>query len=74
MSTYEQIKKIISEHTDIPILSDADLLETTGLNSLDIVEISAEIEEAFGVEFTSDEIISIKTIKDIVCLIEQKRK
>lgn len=74
MKTYERVKGIIARHIDISNISDDDLLENTGLNSLDIVEISAEIEEAFNLELTSDEIISIKTIRDIVCLIEQKRK
>ena len=74
MKTYERVKGIIARHIDISNISDDDLLENAGLNSLDIVEISAEIEEAFNLELTSDEIIGIKTIRDIVCLIEQKRK
>ena len=74
METYEQIKKIISKYVDVSHLSENDLLENTGINSLDVVEISAQIEEVFNIELTSDEIISIKTMKDIVCLVEQKRK
>ena len=74
MKTYERVKGIIARHIDISNISDDVLLENAGLNSLDIVEISAEIEEAFNLELTSDEIIGIKTIRDIVCLIEQKRK
>ena len=74
METYEQIKKIISKYVDVSHLSENDLLENTGINSLDVVEISAQIEEIFNIELTSDEIISIKTMKDIVCLVEQKRK
>ena len=74
MDISEQIKDIISKHTGVSELSDDDLLENSGLNSLDVVEISAEIEKIFNIEFTSEEIINIKTIKDIVCLIEQKRK
>ena len=74
MDISEQIKEIISKHTGVSELSDDDLLENSGLNSLDVVEISAEIEKIFNIEFTSEEIINIKTIKDIVCLVEQKRK
>ena len=74
MGTYEQIRDIISKYVDVSNLSEDDLLETTGINSLDVVEISAQIEEIFNIELTSDEIISIKTMKDIVCLVEQKRK
>ena len=74
METYEQIKKIVSKYVDVSHLSENDLLENTGINSLDVVEISAQIEEIFNIELTSDEIISIKTMKDIVCLVEQKRK
>ena len=74
MGTYEQIREIISKYVDVFNLSEDDLLEISGLNSLDVVEISAQIEEIFNIELTSDEIISIKTMKDIVCLVEQKRK
>ena len=74
MKTQEQVKAIILQHTGLSDLSEDELLENIGLNSLDIVEISAKIEELFDVSFTSDQITNIKTIKDIVCLIEQKRK
>ena len=74
MKTIDKVKSIIGEHVDISNLKDDSLLENIGLDSLDIVEISAEIEEFFNVSFTSDEIVNLKTFNDIVCLIEQKTK
>ena len=74
MKTSEMVRKIISEYADVTHLKEDDSLETIGLNSLDIVEISAKIEENFNIELMSEEIIGIRTMKDIVSLIEKKRK
>lgn len=74
MKTIDKVKSIIGNHADISNFNDDSLLENIGLDSLDIVEISAEIEENFNISFTSDEIVNLKTFKDIVYLIEQKTK
>ena len=74
MKTSDMVRKIISEYADVTHLKEDDSLETIGLNSLDIVEISAKIEENFNIELMSEEIIGIRTMKDIVSLIEKKRK
>ena len=74
MKTSDMVRKIISEYADVTHLKEDDSLETIGLNSLDIVEISAKIEENFNIELMSEEIIGIRKMKDIVSLIEKKRK
>ena len=74
MTTIDLVKSIIGKHADASNLSNDSLLESIGLDSIDIIEISAEIEESAGISFTSDEIVSLKTFGDIVCLIEQKTK
>lgn len=74
MKTSDMVRRIISEYADVTHLKEDDSLETIGLNSLDIVEISAKIEENFNIELMSEEIIGIRTMKDIVSLIEKKRK
>ena len=70
----EKVKEILAKKVDISNLKEDDSLSELGLDSLDLVETMIEIEEEFNVEFTSEEILDIKTIKDVIKLIERKRK
>ena len=65
---------LLSEKVDVSQLKEDDLLTGLGLDSLDLVEIMLTIEDRLGVEFTSEEIANLSTIKDVVKLIETKTK
>ena len=58
MSTEEKIIEIVSEHceygTDIIYPKDS-LIDTLGLDSLDIVEVLLQVSDEFGVNLTDDE-------------------
>ena len=74
MKTAEIVYNLIKNR-----LSDVELKESTslselGLNSLDLVEITFEIEDKFNIEFTSSEITDLETIKDVIDLIDRKTK
>ena len=49
-------------------------LSSLGLDSLDLVEITLEIEDKFHIEFTSSDIAKLETVKDVILLIERKTK
>lgn len=70
----ETVKGILAEKVDISNLKEDDPLSTIGLDSLDLVEIMIQIEDVVGCEFTSDEIKNLKTLKDVVALINSKSK
>ena len=74
MDIKEEVRKIISKRVDASNLKEEDNLSSLGLDSLDLVEVMLEIEEAFSIEFTSDEIEECKTLKDVLDLINQKVK
>lgn len=74
MNAIETLKEILSEKVDVTQLKEDDLLTSLGLDSLDLVEIMLTIEDRIGVEFTSEEIANLSTIKDVVKLIETKTK
>lgn len=74
MSTIETVKAILSEKVDISNLKEDDKLSDLGLDSLDLAEIMISIEETLHIEFTSNEILKLKTLKDVVNLIEIKTK
>lgn len=74
MSTLETVKSILAEKVDVSKLNENDTLASLGLDSLDLAEIMISIEEALGIEFTSGEILNLKTLKDVLNLIESKKK
>ena len=74
MDSIEVVKSILAEKVDISSLKEDDLLTSLGLDSLDLVEVMLQIEEKLHIEFTSDEIARLKTLKDVTRLIEEKTK
>ena len=74
MNAIETVKNILSEKIDVSKVKEDDPLTSLGLDSLDLVETMLAIEDQLGVEFTSEEIAELVTIKDVVKLIEKKTK
>ncbi len=74
MNAIETVKEILSEKVDVSKLKEEDPLTSLGLDSLDLVEVMLAIEDRLGVEFSSDEIADLSTLKDVVKLIEKKTK
>lgn len=74
MAYVDTVKDILAKRIDISNLKEEDELSALGLDSLDLVEVMIEIEEEVGVEFTSDEISNLSTLKDVITLIETKTK
>ena len=72
MDIKQKVKEIILKRTNIENISEEDELVALGLDSLDLVEVMLEIEEAFNIEFANDEIAEIVYIKDVLNLIEKK--
>ncbi len=74
MDAIETVKAILSEKVDVSNLKEEDSLQSLGLDSLDLVEVMLAIEDKLSIEFTSDEIAQLNTLKDVVKLIERKTK
>ena len=74
MDVIETVKSILAEKIDISTLNEEDSLQDIGLDSLDLAEVMISIEEALNIEFTSDEIMKLATLKDVLKLIEIKTK
>ena len=70
----ERIKELVQKRSSVKDIKEDDKLSDLDMDSLDLVAVMIEIEEEFNVEFTSEEILDIKTIKDVIKLIERKRK
>lgn len=74
MNAIETVKNILAKKVDISNLKESDSLSSLGLDSLDLVEVMLSIEDELGIEFTSEEIAKLSTLKDVVNLIESKVK
>lgn len=74
MSTFEKIANIISEHADIEVdtVKEDSTIEDLGLDSLDVVEITMQIEDEFGISFGDD--ANFKTIGELTAAVEDLAK
>ena len=73
MDSIDTVKSILAKRVDVSKLKEEDSLSSLGLDSLDLVEVMLEIEEVLGIEFTSDEITKLTTLKSVIDLINSKR-
>ena len=68
-----KIKEIFGKRVDLSNVTLDTTLESLDIDSLDLVEAMMDLEEEFGVQFTNDEILTLKTVKDVVTLVESKK-
>ena len=74
MNYFEEFKTIIGEKTGdaSKITMDSNLKEL-GLDSLDLVEIILDGEERLGITFDNEELLTFKTVGDVVRSAEGKK-
>lgn len=71
---FDKVKEIIVEELSVSeeeVTLEANLTNDLGADSLDAVELVMSIEEEFDVEISDEVAAGIKTVKDIVDLLEQ---
>lgn len=78
----DEVKRKVLEHllqaSDKPVAVDdvtpaMSLREDLDFNSLSAVELVMELEEAFGVEVSDEELAELKTVGDVFAMIEGKQ-
>ena len=74
MDTRKVVSEILAKRVDISSLKEDDSLKDIGLDSLDLVEVMLEIEDELGIEFDSEEIAGLSTLKSVLDLIDTKIK
>ncbi len=75
MTTLEKVANLIAEQLNKPveeITADCEIVKDLGADSLDIVEMIMTLEEQFNVSVPEEEAIGIKTVGDIVAIIDGK--
>lgn len=74
METLEKVRDIICEQLDVEsdeVTMDASILEDLGADSLDIVDLVMNLEEAFDTEIPDDEIEKLRTVGDVVRYVDE---
>ena len=74
MNYFEEFKNIIASKTgDESKITMESNLKDLGLDSLDLVEIVLDGEERLGITFENDELLTFKTVGDVVRSAESKK-
>lgn len=69
----DKVKSILAKHLGLKaseIADDALVLEDLGANSLDVVEMAMTIEDELGICIPDEDVINLRTVKDIADYIE----
>ena len=75
MSTFEKVRNMLVDKLGISedkITPDSEIIKDLGADSLDLVEMLLSLEENFGVTISDEQTENIKTVKDIVDIIDNK--
>jgi acyl carrier protein len=56
------------------LVPEARLVEDLGLDSLDAVELAISVERKFDIEVPEEELTKLKTVADMVALVESRLK
>lgn len=73
--SFEKVKKLLAEQLNIApdtITLKSRVVEDLGADSLDVVEMLMVLEDEFNVTVSDEESLTMKTVGDIVALIDKK--
>ena len=56
------------------IKPESDVVKDLGADSLDVVELLISLEDDYGISIPEDDIVNVKTVQDIVDMIEKLNK
>lgn len=74
METFEKVKSILCEQLDVEaeeVTMESSILDDLGADSLDIVDLVMNLEEAFDTEIPDEDIEQLKTVGDVVRYIDE---
>jgi len=71
----EGLREIMAARLGLPaeqLVPEARLVEDLGLDSLDAVELAISVERKFDIEVPEEELTKLKTVADMVALVESR--
>ncbi len=76
MAVADKVIELISKQLNRPadeITNDKEIVKDLGADSLDVVEMLMSLEEEFNITVPEEDAVNIKTVGDIVKLIEESK-
>lgn len=74
---FEKVKSILAEQLNVKadkIKPESKIVEDLGADSLDVVELLMTMEDDFGIAVSDEEAVKLKSVQDIVTMLESKVK
>jgi acyl carrier protein len=75
-TTLDRVAAVLREQLmleeDHPITLESRLVEDLGCDSLDRIQLSMDVEDEFGIEIPYEDVDKVKTVGDLVALVETK--
>lgn len=74
MSNFEKVKNLLVENLGVAeekVTLESEIIKDLGADSLDLVEMLLAMEENFGITISDDQTENIKTVKDIVDIVDK---
>lgn len=74
--TFEKISELLAKQLGVAkesITLESEIIKDLGADSLDIVEMLMGLEEEFNIEVSEDEAVALRTVGDIVTIIDSKK-
>ena len=74
---FEKVRAMLAKQLNLSpdkITMESDVVKDLGADSLDVVELLISLEDDYGIYMPEDDIANVKTVKDIVEMIEKLNK
>ena len=74
---FDEVREILAEQLDVDkdsIEMNSKLAEDLGADSLDVVELMMALEDEYGITLPEGEVENVKTVQDIVDMMEKLAK
>ena len=71
---FEKVRDMLAKQLNLKpeaIALESDVVKDLGADSLDVVELLISLEDDYGISIPEDDIVNVKTVKDIVDMIEK---
>ena len=73
MDTFEMIKQELVTKTNVTDLTLESTFKDVNLDSFDLADLVYQMEENLNIVFEEDELMNLKTVQDVVNLIDSKK-
>ena len=74
---FEKVRDMLAKQLNLSadqIKPESDVVKDLGADSLDVVELLISLEDDYGISIPEDDIVNVKTVQDIVDMIEKLNK